>query len=615
VVHDGNFAIAPSVDSTTTFDAASWKAILQTGVERYLSDEIDRFGKPLPLPSLHDDWLTEEEKGNYAQHSKRDEPKSQRETSYDLPHLHSPESHRELGISAGGGVSIIGDRDGAPPRSQPPLPRSERPPATHTCLEFDDAPPSRPATQVPVNDGLRRGMRRRKTNPKYNSQDWAAYQETLKQKFSCSVITDCFLQSLDWDKLVKFLKSANFLAFTRANHVNRDPEDGSDEWVHPFSLVAQAHASSADTPNCYQSMNGVHAEGYKEAMQFEYDIFLSKHAWTEVKIEKWTNMVPITWAIKCKRYPDGSVRKLKARLCVCGDTQVEGVDYFDTYAPVVTCTIVQILLILSLILGLAITQVDYTASFVHAGVGEDVYIEMPKSSGKPGIVLKLCKSVYGLKQSPHNFFHHLRDKLHDVGFSSSASASASDPCIFISDKAIALVYVDDTLCFSPKQEHIADILLKLKANGLDLNIEEDTADFFGVHVGKNPNGSIELTQIGLTDRIISTLGLEQDKSTGKSTPSEYGCLGTNADDDVCDETFNYRSVAGMMQYLSGHIRPDIAFPVSQCDHFSSNPKQAHDVALNRIGRYLLQTRDRGLLSNPLDSFKIECFVDADFAGL
>jgi hypothetical protein len=314
---------------------------------------------------------------------------------------------------------------------------------------------------------------------------------------------------------VTFLKSVDFLAFTRANEVNRDPEDGSDEWLHPFSLASQANARSADIPNWYQAMNGIHAEGYKEVMQVEYETLLSKHAWTEVKREKWMNAVPITWAFKCKRYPDGSVRKLKARFWVGGDEQLEGVDYFNTYAPVVTWTIVRILFILSSILGLATTQVDYTAAFVHADVVEDVYIEMPKSYGKPSIVLKLRTSLYGLKQSPRNFFHHLRGKLHDVGFTSSSS----DPCLFISDKVIALVYVDETLFFSPKQEYIDELLLKLEAKCLDPNIEEDVAGFLRVHVGKNLNGSIELTQVGLTDRIIGVLGLEQDKSTGKSTPT------------------------------------------------------------------------------------------------
>jgi hypothetical protein len=130
-------------------------------------------------------------------------------------------------------------------------------------------------------------------------------------------------------------------------------------------------------------------------------------------------------------------------------------------------------LILSSILGLASTQVDYTAAFVHADIGEDVYTEMPKSFGKPGIVLKLRKSLYGLKQSPRNFFHHLLGKLHEVVFTSSTS----DPCLLISGKVISLVYVDDTLFFSPKQEYIDEILLKLKAKDLDLKIEEDMKGF------------------------------------------------------------------------------------------------------------------------------------------
>jgi hypothetical protein len=74
VVHDDYFTTVPGVDSTKTFSAASWQAILQTGVERNLSDDIDRFGKPLPLPSLHNKWLTEEERRNGAQPSKRHGP-------------------------------------------------------------------------------------------------------------------------------------------------------------------------------------------------------------------------------------------------------------------------------------------------------------------------------------------------------------------------------------------------------------------------------------------------------------------------------------------------------------------------------------------------------------
>jgi hypothetical protein len=219
VVHDDYFTTVPGVDSTKTFSAASWQAILQTGVECYLSDDIDRFGKPLPLPSLHDEWLTEEERHNNAQPSKRHGCQPQREHFDDLSELPLSESQRERppttapsetmqvprssqrefgSDNGGGGSPTFGDRDGSPPRSQTPLPRLERPTATPLHLDFDDdAPVSRPATRVPANEGLGRGMRRRRANSKYGSQDWATYQETLKQKVSGSVLTDAVLQSLD----------------------------------------------------------------------------------------------------------------------------------------------------------------------------------------------------------------------------------------------------------------------------------------------------------------------------------------------------------------------------------------------------------------------------------
>jgi hypothetical protein len=95
VVHYDYFITVPSVDSTKTFDAASWQAILQTADESYLSDDIDRFGKPLPLPSLRDKWPTKEEQRNNAQPSKRHGPQPQREHFDDLPEFPLSESQRE----------------------------------------------------------------------------------------------------------------------------------------------------------------------------------------------------------------------------------------------------------------------------------------------------------------------------------------------------------------------------------------------------------------------------------------------------------------------------------------------------------------------------------------
>ena len=78
------------------------------------------------------------------------------------------------------------------------------------------------------------------------------------------------------------------------------------------------------------------------------------------------------------------MRKLKARFCARGDKQLEGVDYFDTFAPVTNWMMVRLMLTLSSILGLATQQVDYTATFIHAPIDEEIFLEMPRGFVKPG---------------------------------------------------------------------------------------------------------------------------------------------------------------------------------------------------------------------------------------
>ena len=150
--------------------------------------------------------------------------------------------------------------------------------------------------------------------------------------------------------------------------------------------------------------------------------------------------------------------QIKARFCCQGDKKVHGVDYFDTYSPVVYWTKVRIILILSLILGLDTKQIDYTCDFLHTLITEDVYVCMSRGFKEEGKVLKLQRSLYGLRQSPRNFFECLKENLIKVGF----KQSEVDPCLFISEKVICLVYVGDTLFFSSNESDIDRVLKKLR---------------------------------------------------------------------------------------------------------------------------------------------------------
>jgi Reverse transcriptase (RNA-dependent DNA polymerase) len=337
------------------------------------------------------------------------------------------------------------------------------------------------------------------------------------------------------------------------------------------------------------------------------------------------NVLPGTWAYRCKRYPDGSVRKLKARFCARGDMQIEGVDFFETYSPVANCQTVRIMLIMSVVFGLATMQVDYTAAFIHADIDRDpnwdrmsaeekewsgVYVEKPRGFTQPGKVLKLKRSLNGLKQAPRNFFLHLKSKLEYVGF----KQSEHDQCLFIAEAVICLVYVDDTLFFAPSQEYIDDVLAKLRQT-MEIEVEDDVAGFLGVHIKRNDDGTVVLTQQGLIDRCIAALGVEG--LPIKHTPAEYGCLGSCRESDPAQGTYSYPSVIGMLQYLVTHTRPDLMFAVSQCARYTHSPRRKHELALERIGQYLKGTRNKGLILRPeVDGvLRIDAYVDADFAGM
>ena len=375
-------------------------------------------------------------------------------------------------------------------------------------------------------------------------------------------------------------------------------------------------ANAKDQPRFHEAMQGQDSDAWYEAMKIEYEGLENMDAWEEVPREQAQGQIlDSTWALRRKRYPDGSVRKLKARLCVRGDQQVYEQDFFNTYAPVVQWTTVRVLLILTVALGLATKQVDYTSAFCQSFIKEDVYIEMPKLFNKPGKVLKLKRCVYGLKQAPLTFYEHLSNGLMSRGW----KRSKIDPCLFYKNGLVCLCYVDDCLFFATNETLISNKIELLREKGdneygFQLEIEDDVAGFLGILIDKsNKEGYIELKQEGLIKRILSATNLEECNPAW--TPAEKTPLGKCEDDGPCSEVWNYASVLGMMMYLATNSRPDIAYAVNQCARFTNAPKRKHEVAIKRIARYLKGTLDRGMVIKPKKDLRLDLYADADFAGL
>jgi len=306
---------------------------------------------------------------------------------------------------------------------------------------------------VPVGVLQRQG-RTHRPNPRYFGSEWSNMARRQTQKLKAGTLNNAFIQALDWNDLTSSL-STDFLAFKAATDFYINPHTHETEWWNPLALAANINAS--DNPRWHEAMNGPDRAGYWEAMKAEISTLTKLKAWTVVSLTPDMNVLDSTWAFKCKRYPDGNIRKFKARFCCRGDQQIYGTDYFDTFAPVVSWTTVRILLVLSVIFELDTKQVDNTCAFLHAPITENVYVHMPRGFQEEGKVLKLERTLYGLRQSPRNFFEHVKANLLKVGF----AQSSADPCLSISDQVICLVYVDDTLFYSPNKTEIDKTLDKL----------------------------------------------------------------------------------------------------------------------------------------------------------
>ena len=387
--------------------------------------------------------------------------------------------------------------------------------------------------------------------------------------------------------------------------------------THPMAFALSKGKSDPDNPTLREALMSNYAEEFTEAMATEIAALEKGNTWTPMlrsKLPATANVLPGTWALKIKRYPDGRVRKFKGRYCVRGDKQIKGVDYSETYAPVVAWTTVRMMLVMAATQGLNTTQIDFTNAFVQADIKEDVYIELPAGFTSPAdgdYILKLNKNLYGLCQAPKSWFDKLAFELQSLGF----VPSTCDPCMFVHPDMIILVYCDDCLMFGKDQNKIDKMIaeMRVKFPG-GITVEESVFAFLGVELSQDKKtGKTRLSQSGLTKKILTTTKM-LDCHT-KRTPALAVTLGSNQFGEMCGEDWDYASVVGMLMYLSSNSRPDIQFAVHQCARFTYAPRKSHEEAIKHICRYLKGTIGKGIEFDPSPEMQLDCYVDADFAGL
>ncbi len=561
----------------------SWPDLVTFSSFRNPIEEDD----PLGTPELADEWVEGEElEARRCEREARNETPRRVEPRQDET-VESPRSER---------------RDPTPAETQPAVQHERRAPEG--------------ATPADGRDVQETGEQQRSARTRYQRQTYEPGTGGLERK---TVANTLFALA---KHLIKCPTAQHDYAYVYA--LLMDPEYGVMDSIYPHALsqvptLMKASKSDPDTPTLREAMIGPHREEFIEAMQNEIRELESHDTWTITKrsaVPEGANILPSTWVFRIKRYPDGRFRKTKARFCVRGDKQVEGVDYEDKYAPVVAWSTVRLMLCLSMSLGWETKQVDFSNAFVQAKLKEDVYISLPAGfEGAEGeqsseVVMKLNRSLYGLVQAPMYWYEHLNKSLQEAGF----KPSDLDPCLFYGRGMVVLVYVDDCLFFGPNKDEINQAIEDLKAQKLSLTVEDDDAyAFLGVKVDPNEHGGFTMTQKGLIEKVLKTVGMTESKP--QATPAIKEPLGMDADGSPFQEEWNYAAVVGMLLYLSSNSRPDIQFAVHQCAQFTHGPRNSHAKAIKRICRYLKGTETRGLEFTPTEAMELDCYVDADFAGL
>ncbi|KAL7565945.1 hypothetical protein ACA910_008403 [Epithemia clementina (nom. ined.)] len=388
----------------------------------------------------------------------------------------------------------------------------------------------------------------------------------------------------------------------------------------PISFAASA---DPDTMYYHEAMQEPDRELFREAMQKEIFDHESNGHWEIIPkalVPLGTRIIDMIWSMKRKRRIDTrEVYKRKARLNVNGGQQEYGLNYWETYAPVVNWQTLRLFFTLSILKGWSNRQMDFVLAYPHAPAEVPLYMNFPQGYRFPlGVSnethkLKLKQNIYGQKQAGRIWNKYLEAGLDEIGF----SPSKIDPCLYFRGRVILLVYIDDCILFSPNQGDLDTVIKEMKEGGSRKFRVEDLGevnDFLGVKVRRLPKGVIELTQPHLIDTILKDLHF-QDNTSERSTPAlSTVLLHKDAHGKPWQQDFHYRRVVGKLNFLEKSTRPDIAYAVHQCARFCDNPKKSHADAVRRIGKYLKSTRDKGLIFKPEKEKSFECWVDADFCS-
>jgi len=344
------------------------------------------------------------------------------------------------------------------------------------------------------------------------------------------------------------------------------------------------------------------------AMHDELHQFTRNDVWTLVPCPAEHNIIGTKWIFKNKTDDHGTVVRNKARLVAHGYTQIEGIDFDETFALVARLESIIILLSIACHLRFKLYQMDVKSVFLNGVLQEEVYVEQPKGfqdPHHPHHVYKLKKALYGLKQAPRAWYERLTTYLLAKGF----TRGQADRTLFIrqqgTHKLIAQIYVDDII-FGATLDSLPHEFSEEMKQEFEMSMIGELNYFLGPQVKQTAEG-IFISQSKYAKDLVKRFGLDGKSRARTNVKISSDLAGKSVDPSL------YRSMIGSLLYLTAS-RPDITFSVGVCARFQANPKESNLTAVKRIIRYVNDTLLYGIWYSRETNLVVAGYSDADWAG-
>jgi hypothetical protein len=173
---------------------------------------------------------------------------------------------------------------------------------------------------------------------------------------------------------------------------------------------------------------------------------MKNDVWDIVLRPEGKSVVTSKWIYKIKHTVDGSIERHKMRFVAREFSQVEGIDYEETFAPVARYTSIRMIVSPAASMGWRVHQMDVKTTFLNGESEKEVYIEQPDGfviHEKESHVCRLKKALYGLKQPPRAWYARIDEQLMILGF----NKSVVDPSLYYKtvngESLILVLYIDD----------------------------------------------------------------------------------------------------------------------------------------------------------------------------